>query len=292
MKNTILLFTTLLISISCGDNKGDADGYGNFEATEVIVSSETTGRIIQFDRVEGNLVEKGDLIALVDTTILHLQKAEIESGIKSVRTRIGSIDAQNEILNQQIENLNVNIRRIGNMLKDEAATQKQYDDLTGQVAVLQKQISANNTQRESVIAEMGVMESRKATVNEQISRSSVVSPLKGTVIEKYAEAGEITTAGKPLAKVADLSVIILKVYISGGELGKVRTGGSCKIRIDDGEKTYREFEGTVRFVSEKAEFTPKIIQTKEERVTMVYAVDIAVVNDGTLKAGMPGEAIF
>ena len=292
MKNTILLFTTLVLSISCTNKQGDADGYGNFEATEVMISSETSGRIIQFDRVEGNIIEKGDLIALVDTTMLHLQKAETEAGIKSVRTRISSINAQNEILNQQIENINVNIRRIGNMLKDEAATQKQYDDLTGQVAVLQKQISANNTQRESVIAEMNVMESRKATVNEQIKRSSVLSPLSGTIIQKYSEAGEVTTTGKPLVKIADLSVINLKVYISGGQLGRVKSGAKCKVRIDDGKKGYREFEGTVGFVSEKAEFTPKIIQTKEERVTMVYAVEIAVVNDGTLKAGMPGEAIF
>jgi HlyD family secretion protein len=292
MKNQIFIIILLLASVSCRNNQGVADGYGNFEATEVLISSETTGRIIQFDRVEGNLVEKGDLIALVDTTILHLQKAEIESGIKSVRTRISSINAQNEILNQQIENINVNIRRITNMLKDEAATQKQYDDLTGQVAVLQKQISANNTQKESVVAEMGVMDSRKATVNEQIKRSSVQSPLKGTIIEKYAEAGEVTTAGKPLVKVADLSIITLKVYISGGQLGRVKIGGKCTVRIDDGNKGYKQFEGTVRFVSEKAEFTPKIIQTKEERVTMVYAVEIAVMNDGTLKAGMPGEAIF
>jgi HlyD family secretion protein len=212
--------------------------------------------------------------------------------MKSVRTRITSINAQNEILNQQIENLNVNIRRIANMLKDEAATQKQYDDLSGQVAVLQKQITANNTQRESVLAEIGVMESKKGTVNEQIRRSSVKSPVKGTVIEKYAEAGEVTTAGKPLVKVADLSVITLKVYVSGGQLGKVKPGEKCKVRIDDGEKEFREFEGTVRYISEKAEFTPKIIQTKEERVTMVYAVDIGVVNDGSMKAGMPGEAIF
>ncbi len=292
MKNTLIILILLLVSVSCSSNKEVADGYGNFEATEVMVSAETTGRIIQFDRVEGNPVEKGDLIALVDTTILQLQKAEIESGIRSVRTRISSVIAQNEILEQQIENLNVNINRIGNMLKEEAATQKQYDDLTGQEAVLRKQIAANNTQKESVIAEMGVMESRKATVNEQIKRSSVYSPTRGTIIEKYAEAGEVTTAGKPLAKVADLSVITLKVYVSGGQLGRVKTGGKCKVRIDDGEKAFREFEGTVRFISEKAEFTPKIIQTKEERVTMVYAVEIAVVNDGTLKAGMPGEAIF
>lgn len=292
MKNQIFIIILLLVSGSCKNNKGDADAYGNFEATEVNISAETTGRIIQFDPVEGKVVEKGDIIALIDTTILHLQKMEIESGIKSVRTRISSINAQNEILKQQIENLNINIRRISNMLKDEAATQKQYDDLTGQLAVLEKQIAANNTQKESVIAEMGVMESKKETVKEQIRRSSVKSPLKGTLIEKYAEAGEITTAGKPLAKIADLSVITLKVYVSGGQLGNVRSGGNCRIRIDDGEKGYREFEGTIKYISEKAEFTPKIIQTREERVTMVYAVEIGVVNDGSLKAGMPGEAIF
>ncbi len=292
MKTRLLFLSLIMIAAGCRNNKGDADAYGNFEATEVIISAETTGRIIHFDPVEGKVVEKGDIIALIDTTILHLQKLEIESGIKSVRTRISSINAQNEILKQQIENLNINIRRISNMLKDEAATQKQYDDLTGQLAVLEKQIAANNTQKESVIAEMGVMESRKETVREQINRSSVRSPLQGTLIEKYAEAGEITTAGKPLAKIADLSVITLKVYVSGGQLGNVRTGENCTIRIDDGEKGYREFEGIIKYISEKAEFTPKIIQTREERVTMVYAVEIAVVNDGSMKAGMPGEAIF
>lgn len=292
MKTRLLFLSLIMIAAGCRNNKGDADAYGNFEATEVIISAETTGRIIHFDPVEGKVVEKGDIIALIDTTILHLQKLEIESGIKSVRTRISSINAQNEIFKQQIENLNINIRRISNMLKDEAATQKQYDDLTGQLAVLEKQIAANNTQKESVIAEMGVMESRKETVREQINRSSVRSPLQGTLIEKYAEAGEITTAGKPLAKIADLSVITLKVYVSGGQLGNVRTGENCTIRIDDGEKGYREFEGIIKYISEKAEFTPKIIQTREERVTMVYAVEIAVVNDGSMKAGMPGEAIF
>jgi len=292
MKTKLLLFILLTAMAGCKNNTGDADAYGNFEATEVIISSETNGRIIQFDPVEGSLLEKGDLIALVDTTILHLQIAEIDANMKSIRTRISSINAQNDILNQQIENLNINIRRIGNMLKDEAATQKQYDDLTGQVAVLQKQIIANNTQKESVLAELGVMESKKGTVIEQIRRSSVRSPLKGTVIEKYAESGEVTTAGKPLAKIADMSVITLKVYVSGGQLGKVKTGTKCKVRIDDGRKEFRGFEGKIRFVSEKAEFTPKIIQTKEERVTMVYAVEIGIINDGTLKAGMPGEVIF
>ena len=292
MKTRLLLISLLAIAAGCSNNKNEADAYGNFEATEVIISSETSGKIVQFDPAEGTKLEKGDLIAVVDTTIPVLQTAEINASMKSVRTRISSVNAQNEIFRQQIENLNVNIKRISNMLKDEAATQKQYDDLTGQVAVLQKQITANNTQKESVTAELGVLESKKATLNEQIRRSCVRSPLNGTIIEKYSEAGEITTTGKPMVKIADLSVITLKVYVSGGQLGKVKTGQACKVRIDDGEKGYREFDGTIRYISEKAEFTPKVIQTKEERVTMVYAVEIAVPNDGALKSGMPGEAIF
>jgi len=292
MKTRLLLISLLAIAAGCSNNKNEADAYGNFEATEVIISSETSGKIVQFNPAEGTMLEKGDLIAVVDTTIPVLQTAEINASMKSVRTRISSVNAQNEIFRQQIENLDVNIKRISNMLKDEAATQKQYDDLTGQVAVLQKQITANNTQKESVTAELGVLESKKATLNEQIRRSCVRSPLSGTIIEKYSEAGEITTTGKPLVKIADLSVITLKVYVSGGQLGKVKTGQACKVRIDDGEKGYREFDGTIRYISEKAEFTPKVIQTKEERVTMVYAVEIAVPNDGALKSGMPGEAIF
>jgi HlyD family secretion protein len=212
--------------------------------------------------------------------------------MKSVRSRISSINAQNDILNQQIANLDVNIGRIVNMLKDDAATKKQYDDLTGQVAVLEKQIAANNTQKSSIAAELSVYESKKATLNEQVTRSSVKSPLNGTIIEKYSEAGELTAAGKPLVKIADLSLVKLKVYVSGAQLGSIKIGQDCTVRIDDGKKGYRSFTGTVSYISGKAEFTPKIIQTKEERVTLVYAVNIDVRNDGNLKSGMPGEAIF
>jgi HlyD family secretion protein len=178
------------------------------------------------------------------------------------------------------------------MLKDDAATKKQYDDLTGQVAVLEKQIAANNTQKASVAAELSVYESKTATLNEQIVRSCVKSPLKGTVIEKYSEAGEIAATWKPLVKIADLSVIKLKVYVSGAQLGSIRTDQEVTVRIDKGKKNYSSFKGTISHISGKAEFTPKIIQTKEERVTFVYAVTIDVVNDGVMKSGMPGEAIF
>ena len=288
---TPVIFAVALL-ISCRNVEKEADAYGNFESTEVIVSAETNGRIIRLEATEGSVIEKGLEIALIDTTIYQLQKAEIDAGILSIRTRISSINAQNEILVQQIANLNINVDRIEKMLKDDAATKKQYDDLTGQVEVLKKQIAANNTQKVSTAAEINVYLSKKTTLNEQIMRCSVKSPLKGTIIEKYSEQGELAAAGKPIVKIADLSVIKLRVYISGAQLGKVKLGQECKVRTDDGKEGYFNFTGTVGYISEKAEFTPKIIQTKDERVTLVYAVTIDVKNDGTLKSGMPGEAIF
>jgi len=276
----------------CKGKTDQADAYGNFEATEVIVSAETSGRILKFDATEGREIQKGEEIVLIDTTLFVLQRAEINAGMRSVSTRLGSVNAQNDILNQQIANININLVRIENMLKDDAASKKQYDDLSGQVAVLQKQIAANNTQKASIAAELEVLSTKKATLNEQLSRCSVKCPLGGTIIEKYSEAGEITAAGKPLFKMADLSLMRLKVYVSGAQLGSIKTGQQCTVRIDDGKKGYSSFSGTISYISGKAEFTPKIIQTKEERVTLVYAVLIDVKNDGTMKSGMPGEAIF
>jgi HlyD family secretion protein len=292
MKTRSLILIAAAILSGCNNKADEADAYGTFEATEVIVSAETSGRILKFDVTEGSEIEKETEIALIDTALFHLQKAEINAGMKSVRTRINTIDAQNDILNQQIENLKINIARIENMLKDDAATKKQYDDLTGQVAVLQKQIAANNTQKISIAAELSVYKSKRATLNEQLTRSNVKSPLKGTIIEKYSEAGEVTAAGKPLVKIADLSLMKLKVYVSGAQLGSLKIGEECTVRVDAGEKGYASFPGTISYISGKAEFTPKIIQTKEERVTLVYAVTIDVKNDGTMKSGMPGEAIF
>ena len=288
---TPIIITAALIA-GCRDKSGEADAYGTFEATEVTVSSETGGRILTFPVTEGMEIEEGAGIALTDTTIFRLQLNEINAGMNGIRTKISSINAKNDILRQQMQNLNVNIVRIENMMKDDAATRKQYDDLTGQMAVIEKQIAANNTEKASVAAELSVFESKKAILTEQLSRAYVRSPLKGTVIEKYAEAGEITTAGRPLVKIADLSVMKLKVYVSGAQLGDLKVGSECTVRVDDGDKDYKTFPGRISHISEKAEFTPKIIQTREERVILVYAVTIEVVNDGTMKSGMPGEAIF
>jgi len=292
MKTKALIILLIFLTASCKNQSDKADAFGNFEATEIIVSAETSGRILKFDVSEGTEINMGTEIALIDTTILHLQKNEIYAAMRSITTRIASVNAQNDILNQQIVNLNINISRTENMMKNDAATKKQYDDLTGQMAVLEKQIVSNNTQKSSVAAELMVYESKKATLNEQIVRSCIKSPLKGTVIEKFAEAGEITSAGKPLVKIADLSVIKLKVYVSGAQLSKIRTGQDVTVRIDNGKKDYLSFSGKISNISGKAEFTPKIIQTREERVTFVYAVTVDVRNDGSMKSGMPGEVIF
>lgn len=292
MKITSFLIATVVLIAGCRHGKESADAYGNFEATEVLVSAETNGRILRFSLTEGSEVEEGMEIALVDTTFFHLQKAELEANRESIRTRLRTLDAQNGILRQQVANLTREITRMEKLLLSEAGTQKQYDDLTGQVEVLNKQIAANNTQKASVWAELSVVDSKKALPDEQLKRCSIKSPLKGTLIEKFAKKGEMTVAGKPLAKIADLSVIRLKAYVSGSQLGSLVPGAACTVRVDEGEKGYRSYPGKITRISEKAEFTPKIIQTKEERVTLVYSVTIEVVNDGTLKSGMPGELFF
>jgi len=292
MKNIILITAAVILMAGCKNTRNTADAYGNFEATEVTVSAETGGRILSIPVSEGMKIRRGEIIAVVDTTLLNLQKGEIDAGIAGTLTRISSINAQNEILIQQIENLMVNIRRIENMLKDDAATQKQYDDLSGQVEVLRKQIAANNTQKTSIQAEVAVLNARKATLLEQIIRCKVKSPTDGTITARFAEEGELVIAGRPMVKIADMSAIKLKVYVSGAQLGKIKTGQECTVRIDNGKKEYTNLKGTITNIAEKAEFTPKIIQTKEERVALVYAVTIELPNDGTIKSGMPGEAIF
>ena len=292
MKTKSLIILLTLVLAGCREGTRQADAYGNFEATEVIVSAETPGQILTFGVKEGTEINQADDIALVDTTLFHLQKAEIDAGMEGVRTRINSIHAQNAVLDQQIANLEVNISRIRNMLKDDAATRKQYDDLTGQAEVIRKQIDANNTQRAAVADELAVYRARKATIVEQIIRSRVKSPLKGTIIEKYAEAGEMTSPGKPLVKIADMTFVRLRAYVDGARIGSLRIGEPCTVRIDAGTKGYATYTGTINFISPKAEFTPKIIQTKDERVTLVYAVTIEVRNDGAIKSGMPGEVIF
>ena len=282
----------ILLACGCGRGESDADAWGTFEADEVTISSESSGRLIFLDVTEGSLVAGGAVIAVTDTTMAVLQRAELDAVTAQAQARLAGIAAQDAVIQQQIANLSVNLERTRRMHADGAATQKQLDDLTGQMEVLRRQAEANNTQRRAVAAEMQGIQAKRALLDEQIARSTVRAPFDATVIEKYASAYEVTAAGKPLVKIADMKTMKLKVWVSGAQLAEVKTGATCTVRIDEGEKGFRDFAGTVTHIAEKAEFTPKIIQTKEERVNLVYAVTIAVANDGSIKAGMPGEAIF
>ena len=288
----LLIPIVFLLAAGCGRGESDADAFGTFEADEVIISSETSGKIVLMDVTEGMVVAGGAVIAVTDTTMAVLQRAELDAVTAQAQARLAGIAAQDAVIRQQIENLTVNIDRTRRMLADGAATQKQLDDLTGQMEVLRRQSDANNTQRRAVAAEMQGVEAKRALLNEQIARSTIRAPFDATVIEKYVSAHEITATGKPLVKIADMKSMELKVWVSGAQLAEVKLGAGCTVRIDEGEKGFKNLTGTIRHVSEKAELTPKIIQTKEERVTLVYAVTIEVPNDGSIKAGMPGEAIF
>ncbi len=292
MKKYIIPVALLMLLSGCGRGESDADAWGTFEADDIIISAETSGRIVAMDVDEGMDVSGGGVIAVTDTTMQVLQLAELEAVTAAAQARLAGIAAQDAVIRQQMDNLNINIGRTRRMLADGAATQKQLDDLTGQLEVLKKQSESNSTQRRSVAAEIQGVEAKRAVINEQIARSTVKAPFDATVIETYASAHELTAAGKPLVKLADLKAMRLKVWVSGAQLYAVKIGDSCTARIDDGEKGFRTFTGTITRVADKAEFTPKIIQTKEERVTLVYAVTIEVANDGSIKPGMPGEAIF
>ena len=294
IKMRTFTYPLILISmlVSCKGNNDEPDAWGNFESKEIIVSSESQGKILSMPVEQGDQLKSGSLVAITDTALVKLQLAELVASRNSILTKLNSFDAQNDIIDQQVKNLEVNIERVESMLRDKAATQKQLDDLTGQVHVLKKQKEANNTQKMTIRSELKVFDSREALMKEQLDRCYVKSPSDGTVLETYAEAGEITSAGKPLIKIADMESMELTVYISGAQLGQVKLGQECKVRTDRGVKDYSEFTGRVIHISDRAEFTPKIIQTKEERVHMVYAVKILVKNDGTLKNGMPAEAFF
>lgn len=293
MKNPILfLLAACFLLHSCSNKENEADAWGSFEAGDVLVSALYGGQIISLPVNEGEMIGKNSIVAVIDTIALNLKLKEMYAMKTSVRSRLASIAAQNEIYKQQISNLTTDRERVSRMLSDGAATQKQLDDIEGGIAVIKKQIDASNTQKTSVYNELALIDTRIDQVRDQISRSVIKAPIKGTLISKYAEEGEITAPGKPLLKLANLEIIELKVYVSGDQLAGIAVGSQCKVRIDKEDGEYYEYAGTIVTVGDKAEFTPKIIQTKKERVSMVYPVTIQVKNDGKIKSGMPGEAIF
>ena len=292
MKIKYLWMLSIVGLMACTGNGDRSDAYGNFETDETIVSAEVAGKLVGFSAEPGDQLTAGQTIALVDTTQLALQMKQIEAQQQAVSTKKLNIRAEVNVLQEQIRNLEITRKRIHNMFADQAATRQQVDDVDGQLRVLEKQVQRLNTQFVSVDSEMEVLAAQLAVVRDQLRKCTVVSPLDGVVLEKYVELGELAAPGKALVKLADLSELELRVYVSGARLPQIKIGQPVEVMIDQDETTNQRLQGTVSWISPEAEFTPKIIQTKEERVKLVYAVKVKVKNDGRLKIGMPGEVNF
>lgn len=277
---------------ACINNNDKADAYGNFEATEIVISAMGHGEILQLDIEEGDVVQQATRVGLIDTTDLHLKKQQLYKTIEAVKTGLNTIDAQLKVHLQQKKNLGVDKERIENLYREGAATKKQLDDINGAIDLVEAQLAATQSQKQKIMAEVETLDAQLSQVNEAISKCEIITTVSGTVLTKYAEKGEVAAAGKPLFKLADMTVMKLKVYVSGMQLPHIKIGQRVEVQIDETKTKNRSLEGVVSWISSTAEFTPKTIQTKEERVNLVYAVKVRVMNDGSLKIGMPGEIYF
>jgi HlyD family secretion protein len=303
----IIAATCLVMAASCSNKNGKYDATGTFEAAEVIVSSELSGKILDFRVEEGQSFPKDSVVGMVDAENINLQKEQVEANIRALGEKtadaapqIRLLENQLAVQQSQLNNLLHERIRISNLLKQDAATGKQLDDINSQIDVAQKSLEVtqqqinvqrNNTatQNRTILSEGKPLEKRVEQLNDQLKRANIINPVSGTVITKYAEAGEITSAGKALYKIADLSTMTLRAYITGTQLSEVKLGQTVKVLVDDGADKYKEIPGTITWIADKAEFTPKTIQTKDERANLVYAMKVKVKNDGYLKIGMYGE---
>lgn len=293
MRLQVFLLATASIVGACSSGDERSDAYGNFEATEVLVASETAGRLIRFPVREGDQLAAGVEVALVDTAQIVLRLDQLTAQKTAVRSRLGSVAAQVEVLEEQRRVAEHEKTRIDGLVAAGAATTKQQDDVDGQLAVLDRQIRSIRTQNAPIFAEVDVLETQAALLQDQVTRSRVVNPVAGTVLATYAEESELTAPGKPLYRIARLDTLTLRAYVSGAQLPHVALGQAVTVLVDEDDETNRSLEGTVTWVASEAEFTPKPIQTKEERVSLVYAIKVRVPNpDGALKIGMPGEVRF
>jgi HlyD family secretion protein len=292
MRTISILMAAMFCLSACSDKNGKADAYGNFETIEVLVSSEIQGKLVKFTIEEGQTYKAGDLAGIIDTIQLALKRDQLIAQRKGSATKIANILSQIDVQEEQKRTLMIDKNRTEKLLKDNAAPVKQLDDINGKIKVIDSQIASIKTQNAAVLDELTAMDKQIDQTKDQLNRCKIVNPINGTVLEKYIEPSEITTPGRALYKIADMDQMILRVYVSGAQLPSIKIGQKVKVMIDKNEKENQDMEGIITWVSPQAEFTPKIIQTKEDRVNLVYAVKVIVKNDGRLKIGMPGEVKF
>lgn len=322
IKFLIPLLAILVSACNNANNKYDATG--TFEADEIIVSAEATGKILKLDVEEGAALAKDSVVGNIDPSAIELQKEQAASSVDALTQKTNDPSPQINILQsqmvtqtkqiavqeEQLKTLLKEQQRFKNLVAADASPAKQLDDITGQVNILREQIAASksqlavlqsqvNSQRQAVaiqnrgiLSEKNPMEKRVAQIQDQLNKTKIVNPVTGIVLTKYADANEYTNTGKAIYKIADLTTMKLRAYITGNQLALVKLNQPVKVLVDDGKGKYRELTGIISWISDKAEFTPKTIQTKEERANLVYAIKINVKNDGYLKIGMYGEVVF
>ena len=293
----ILIATTLAVGLfSCGKSKDDADASGTFEATEVIVSAQGAGQILALNVEEGQVLTANQSVGTIDSTQLYLRKKQLLASGKAIQSRRPDIKKQIAAIEQQISTAKTERKRVENLLKANAANQKQLDDVNAQIAILEKQLDAQKTML--VSSNQGITDESEGLtfqikqLEDQLQKCDITSPIAGTVLVKYAEMGEVAAPGKALFKIADTNSMILRAYVTADQLTQLKIGQKVKVSCDFGKDKNREYEGSLAWISSKSEFTPKTIQTRDERANLVYALKINVKNDGFIKIGMYGDVHF
>ena len=296
MKRQPVFLCLVFLLAACSSNLKNYDASGMFEATEVIVSAETNGKLLTLYIVEGQQVDSSQLLGIVDTTQLYLQKVQLLQSKKQLGTRKQDVDTQLASWEEQLAYQQREKKRAEKLIEAKAGNTKLLDDINAQITIIQKQIAAAKENLEKnnqgVFDNAGLIDAQIAAIDDQLAKAYITTPISGTVLVKYAEAGEVTAMGRPLFKVANLKNLYLRAYVTSSQLTQIQLNQQVKVYADFGEKERREYDGIITWISSDAEFTPKTIQTKEERANLVYAIKILIVNDGFLKIGMYGEVRF
>ena len=295
-KYTFLSIAVPTLLSSCGASKDDFDASGTFETTEVLVSAEGSGKIMSFNVQEGQVLAANEMVGTIDSMQLFLRKKQLITTERSMQVRRPNVQKQIAAVEQQITTAKTERKRIENLIKADAANQKQLDDVNAQISVLEKQLDAQKTTlvttNQGITDDSEGLKLQVSQLDDQLNKCKITSPIAGTVLVKYSEMGEVAAPGKALFKIADTNHMILRAYVTNGQLSKLKIGQKVKVYCDSEKKEMKEYEGILGWVSDKSEFTPKTIQTKDERANLVYAVKINVKNDGFLKIGMYGSVKF
>lgn len=293
MKTSIIVLTSAILFAACATEENIYDASGTFEAVETVVSAEATGTIQSLVIEEGQVLKGGTTIGYIDSTQLYLKRKQLQAQIRAVLSKKPNISTQLAALLEELQQAEREQTRVASLLRSDAATQKQLDDAAAYVAIIKRKISAQESSlgitTASLREETLPLQVQIEQLDDQLTKCRIVNTVNGTVLTKYAETHETAISGKPLYKIADLSTVILRAYITGNQFSQVKLNQAVTVLVDDAGGKYKEYPGTIQWISDKAEFTPKTIQTKDERANLVYAIKIGVKNDGFLKIGMYGE---